>query len=78
VVETVEAALCGANAYYWLVQGFGDLERLKDPHFTPIDAPMTNAFSSLAVQGYFCYRIWILNGRSSRLCWAIAVVCIPD
>ncbi len=36
---------------------------------------------SLIVQGYFCYRIWALNRRSSWtwICWIIAVVCTtPD
>jgi len=43
VVETIEAALSGADAYYWLVQGYGDPERLAHPFFTAIDIAMTGA-----------------------------------
>ncbi|KAH9019115.1 hypothetical protein EDB85DRAFT_2009506 [Lactarius pseudohatsudake] len=31
------------------------------------------AVSSLAVQGYFCYRIWMLMNRRTWICWIIAV-----
>ena len=70
--------LSGADAYYYLVAGFGNVEDLANSHFSPIDTSMTGALGSLIVQGYFCYRIWVLNGRSLRLCGVIAVVGIPD
>ncbi|KAH8998281.1 hypothetical protein EDB86DRAFT_828495 [Lactarius hatsudake] len=73
VLETVQTALTGADIYYWFVTGFGDVERLGNSHFTPIDAPIMTAVSSLTVQGYFCYRIWMLMNRRSWICWIIAV-----
>ncbi|KAH8998279.1 hypothetical protein EDB86DRAFT_3101887 [Lactarius hatsudake] len=73
VLETVQTALTGADIYYWFVTGFGDVERLGNSHFTPIDAPIMTAVSSLTVQGYFCYRIWTLTNRRSWICWIIAV-----
>ena len=53
------------------------MERLGNSHFAPINVPIMTAVTSLIVQGYFCYRIWALNGWS-WICWTIAVVCIPD
>jgi len=78
VLETAQTALTGADIYYWFVDGFGDAARLERSHFSSIDSPVMRAVISLVVQGYFCYRIWVLNKRSSWICWTIAVVCIPD
>ncbi|KAH9066189.1 hypothetical protein EDB87DRAFT_694071 [Lactarius vividus] len=73
VLETVQTALTGADIYYWFVAGFGDVERLGNSHFTPIDDPIMTAVSSLVVQGYFCYRIWVLTNGRSWICWIIAI-----
>jgi hypothetical protein len=54
--------------------GFGNLERLNDSKFSPIDSPTIDAFISLIVQGFFCYRIWTLNKRTLWICLLIAVV----
>ncbi|KAH9066147.1 hypothetical protein EDB87DRAFT_689668 [Lactarius vividus] len=74
VLETVQTALTGADIYYWFVAGFGNVERLGEPHFAPIDISVITGIISLVVQGYFCYRIWVLNRwRSSWICWVIAI-----
>ncbi|KAH9019118.1 hypothetical protein EDB85DRAFT_583487 [Lactarius pseudohatsudake] len=73
VLETVQTALTGADICYWFVTGFGNVERLGNSHFTPIDAPIMTAVSSLVAQGYFCYRIWVLMNRRSWICWIIGV-----
>ncbi|KAH9019116.1 hypothetical protein EDB85DRAFT_1873322, partial [Lactarius pseudohatsudake] len=78
VLETVQTALTGADLYYWFVTGFGNVERLGNSHFTPVDVPIMTGVSSLAVQGYFCYRIWVLMNRRSWICWVVGVVCIPN
>ncbi|KAI9457787.1 hypothetical protein BJY52DRAFT_1212427 [Lactarius psammicola] len=80
VLETVQTALSGADAHYWFVAGFGDVERLRNAHFGPIDIPIMNAVISFVVQGYFCYRIWIIMNRrsSSWICWIIAVVAVTQ
>ena len=77
-LETVQTALTGADLYHWFIAGFGDAERLSHPHLLPIDTAIMTAIISVIVQGYFCYRIWVVNNRlgSSWLCWIIAVVCI--
>ncbi|KAH9171429.1 hypothetical protein EDB89DRAFT_2243421 [Lactarius sanguifluus] len=80
VLETAQTALTGADIYYWLVAGFGDVERLRKSRFGPIDVPIMTAITSLIVQGYFCYRIWILMSRrlSSWICWIIAVAAVTQ
>jgi hypothetical protein len=50
------------------------MERLQNAHFTPIDIPLISAIIAPVVKGYFCYRIWTLNKRSSKVCIVIAVV----
>ncbi|KAH9064493.1 hypothetical protein EDB87DRAFT_1829200 [Lactarius vividus] len=78
LLETIQTALTGADIYYWFVAGFGNAERLWNPHFTPIDVPIIGAVISFVVQGYFCYRIWVLNKRSSWICWIIAVAAVTQ
>ncbi|KAI9467407.1 hypothetical protein BJY52DRAFT_1182849 [Lactarius psammicola] len=80
VLETVQTALTGADVYYWFVAGFGDVERLGNSHFSPIDAATVTGITSLIVQGYFCYRIWILTNRrsSSWICWIIAIAAVTQ
>jgi hypothetical protein len=75
LVETLQTALNGADVFYWFIEGFGDVERLKDSHFSPIDIPIIHATISFVVQAYFCYRIWILSKRRSAwLCVFILIV----
>ncbi|KAH9064471.1 hypothetical protein EDB87DRAFT_1759384 [Lactarius vividus] len=76
LVETVQTALTGGDIYYWFVAGFGNVERLENSHFAPIDVPILTTIISFIVQGYFCYRIWVLNSRSSWICWVIAVAAV--
>jgi len=73
LLETVQTALTGGDVFYWFVQGFGNIERLRDSHFAPIDIPIIHSVISFVVQGCLCYRIWTLN-RSSKFCMVIAVV----
>ena len=76
LLETVQTALNGADIYYWFVEGYGNVERLKHSHFAPIDIPFIHATISFIVQAFLCYRIWTLNRRSSKLCIVIALVCV--
>ena len=74
VLEAVQTALTGADLYFWFVDGFGNVERLHDSHFAPIDLPIIHSIVSFVVQGFLCYRIWTLNKRLSMFCLVIGVV----
>ncbi|KAH9048678.1 hypothetical protein EDB83DRAFT_2522958 [Lactarius deliciosus] len=78
LLDTTQTALTGADIYYWFVDGFGDVERLKRSHFSPIDSPITTTVISFIVQGYFCYRIWLLNKRSLWICLIIAISAVTQ
>jgi hypothetical protein len=56
--------------------GFGDLEGLKESRFSPIDVPIMDAFISLIVQLFFCYRIWTLSKRLWWFCIVIVIVSL--
>jgi hypothetical protein len=77
LLETTQTALTGADAHYWFIQGFGNMEQLKKSHYAPIDIPIIDSIISLVVQEYFCYRIWTLNKRLLWPCVAIAIVRAP-
>ncbi|KAN0107048.1 hypothetical protein V8E52_010556 [Russula decolorans] len=78
LLETVQTALTGADVYYWFIVGFGDLEGLKKSRFSPIDVPIMDAFISLIVQVFFCYRIWTLSKRLWWLCIVVVVLSIAQ
>ncbi|KAI9445949.1 hypothetical protein H4582DRAFT_2069312 [Lactarius indigo] len=78
LLETVQTALTGADIYHWFVDGFGDVERLAHSHFSSINSPIMRAIISPIVQGYFCYRIWVLNKRLSWICWVITVIAVTQ
>ncbi|KAI9449727.1 hypothetical protein BJY52DRAFT_225137 [Lactarius psammicola] len=78
VFETAQTALTGADIYYWFITGFGDVEHLANSHFTPIDVAIMTAVISLIVQGFFCYRIWVLDKRSLWICCVIAVSAVTQ
>ncbi|KAF8264988.1 hypothetical protein EI94DRAFT_1736999 [Lactarius quietus] len=77
-LETVQTALTGADLYFWFVTGFGDVERIRDSHYASIDVPLMTAISSFLVQGYFCYRIWMLNRRLLWFCCIIAIFTLTQ
>ncbi|KAH9037075.1 hypothetical protein EDB85DRAFT_654252 [Lactarius pseudohatsudake] len=84
LLETIQTALTGADIYYWLVAGFGNVERLRNSpwnsHFFTADVPVIGTIISFIVQGYFCYRIWVLNNlkRTSWICWIIAIATVTE
>ncbi|KAI9445947.1 hypothetical protein H4582DRAFT_517421 [Lactarius indigo] len=78
LLDTAQTALTGADIYYWFVDGFGDVERLARSHFSPIDSPIMTTVISSMVQGYFCYRIWVLNKQSLWICLIIVVSAVTQ
>ena len=79
MLETIQTALTGSDVYYWFIAGFGNVERLAHSHFAPIDLAIVGTIIELVVQGYFCYRIWVMkNKRFSFICWVVAVVSVPN
>ncbi|KAH9071027.1 hypothetical protein EDB83DRAFT_2365979 [Lactarius deliciosus] len=77
-LRQLRPALTGADVYYWFMVGFGDLNRLRNSNFSAIDSPTIDAFISLIVQGFFCYRIWTLNKRMWWLCLIIAILSVAQ
>jgi len=81
LLETAQTVLTASDVYFWFIEGFGDVERLKDSHFAPIDIAIMDAIISLVVQEYFCYRIWTLNNKRKSMAWFclfIAVVAVAQ
>ncbi|KAH9070727.1 hypothetical protein EDB83DRAFT_2579844 [Lactarius deliciosus] len=69
VLETAQTALTGADVYYWFVAGFGNVERLGNSHFAPIDVSIITELIAIIVQGYFCYRIWCAVTQAVATTW---------
>ena len=75
LLETVQAGLALCDLYYWFASGFGDIAHLASPHFSVWDGPLLGAVTSVTVQFFFTYRIWVLSERKSWwICTMIAMV----
>ena len=74
-METAQAGLALGDLYYWFASGYGDLRHLASPHFSIWDGPLLGAVTSVTVQFFFAYRIWVLSDKKSRwLCLVILMV----
>ncbi|KAL0952688.1 hypothetical protein HGRIS_006927 [Hohenbuehelia grisea] len=69
--ETIQTAMCTADMYYWFLSGFGNMKHLSNPYLSPFDTPTMSSLISLAVQSWFCYRIWVLN---HKYIWLLVVI----
>jgi len=78
LLETVQTALTGVDAYHWFMAGFGNFESLSKPWFARIDISVMDGLISLIVQVFFCYRIWTLNKRLWWLCLVISVLSVTQ
>jgi len=75
LLETLQTASSGADLYYWFASGFGNMERLSDPHASAFDVPIVGAIASLAVQFFFAYRVWVLSNKNSLWICLIIGIC---
>jgi hypothetical protein len=75
LLETLQTALSGGDAFYWFASGFGRIDHLRDPYASSFDVPIIGSIVSGIVQFFFVYRIWVLSDRKSWwYCVLIAVV----
>ena len=77
ILETVQTALCTADAMRWYAIGYGDLLALIKPQFSTIDAPILDALIAIIVQLTFCWRIRVLS-KSWLLSGSIALVAVAQ
>jgi hypothetical protein len=73
LLETVQTALTGADAYQWFGSGYGDLNRLTSPLLSAIDIPIVESIVSAMVQFFYAYRVWILSNKSW---WFSSLICL--
>jgi hypothetical protein len=77
ILETVQTALCTADAMRWYAIGYGDLLALIRPEFSTIDAPILDALIAIIVQLTFCWRIMVLS-KSWWISGSIALVAVAQ
>ena len=76
LLETLQTALSGADIYYWFASGFGNMLHLGNPYISPFDTPVLCSLIALLVQGFFCYRIWLLIKSARWLSGVIGCVSV--
>jgi len=77
-LELVQVCCAGADAFYWLCAGFGDLNHLNNTYVSPFDTPMIGSVVAFIVQLFFCHRIWKLSNSNwyILMCAVIGAVSI--
>jgi hypothetical protein len=75
-LELVQVCCMGADTFYWLCEGFGDLKHLDNTYISPFDTPMIGSIVAFIVQIFFCHRICKLRSNNWYLimCAVIAGV----
>ncbi|KAI0045352.1 hypothetical protein FA95DRAFT_129767 [Auriscalpium vulgare] len=78
VIETAQTAMTGADAFYWYAAGFGDLARLQDTYIASLDTPFIGSFTSLIVQLFYAYRIWVIKPSLLWLSGIVGVISVTQ
>jgi len=74
LLETVQTVLSLVDLYYRFASGFGNIQRLIEPHLSPFDGPIIGAIVSVTVQYFFAYRVWILSKKKAW--WLCLLICL--
>ncbi|KAH9952893.1 hypothetical protein BC827DRAFT_207945 [Russula dissimulans] len=74
LLETVQTVLSLVDLYYRFASGFGDIQRLIEPHLSPFDGPIIGAIVSVTVQYFFSYRVWMLSKKTAW--WLCLLICV--
>ena len=61
VLDVLQTILITADAFHWFVSGFGNMARLDDTYLNSWDVVLIDAFISLIVQTFYCWRIYLLR-----------------
>ncbi|TFL00613.1 hypothetical protein BDV98DRAFT_605254 [Pterulicium gracile] len=72
IIDLVQTGLATWDGFEWFVLGWGNAERLLIPFSAPVNSPLFDAVTALLVQGYYCWRIYIL----SRVKWWPALLLL--
>lgn len=74
IIDLVQTGLATWDGFEWFVLGWGNAERLLIPFSAPVNSPLFDAVTALLVQGYYCWRIYIL----SRVKWWPALLLLAS
>jgi len=64
VLDTLQTFMVAADAFHWFVFGFGNMDQLNDTFLNSWDVPFLDSIISLIVQGFYCWRIYVLRKNS--------------
>lgn len=75
ILDTIQTGLTTWDGLHWFVYGWGKASNLQEPVASSIDSPFLGGIIALAVQAFFCWRIYQL-GRSKILSGVIFAVSL--
>jgi len=70
-LELVQSVCAAADTSYWFGSGFGNMNQLNGVFVSPFDIAVIGSLVALAVQLFFCYRIWVLRVKHQTVVYAI-------
>nr|GAT55908.1 predicted protein [Mycena chlorophos] len=60
-LDVLQTCLITADAFHWFAFGFGNMEQLDQTFLNSWDVPFLDAIISLIVQGFYCWRIYMIR-----------------
>jgi hypothetical protein len=74
LLDAIQSVMILADAFHWFVYGFGDMNRMNEAFLNAWDVPFLDALIAVIVQGFYCWRIFVLR-HSYVLPIIIFLVC---
>ncbi|KAJ7066206.1 hypothetical protein C8F01DRAFT_1248243 [Mycena amicta] len=61
LLDVLQTAMITADAFHWFCYGWGNVAQLDDTFLNSWDVPFLDSIISLIVQGFYCWRIYVLR-----------------
>lgn len=69
--EVAQTCITAANVFFWFARGYGNMIRLEDTYFSPLDTPFLCGIIAAVVQCFYAYRIYTLQKSYWWICVGI-------
>ncbi len=74
LLDLLQTFLLSADGFHWFAYGFGNMAQFDETFLSPWDTPFLDAIIACVVQLFYCWRIYIIRGKSFFIPLLIAAV----
>ncbi|KAI9056806.1 hypothetical protein FKP32DRAFT_1681968 [Trametes sanguinea] len=76
ILESVHTGFCMEFIYAYLIQGFGEFDKILNINWGIGVTVVASACIALCVQGYYSWRVWIVSAKSVALTCGIGLFAL--